>query len=153
MALHCPADGAVRILRARSTVLLNFSCSPHHSLSDAPFPSPSHRVPEECPAEVRQLMLECLETRPSRRPTALQIVERLKQAPAQPPPGVEVRPPRRASREEEGQKPASGAEAAAAAASSSPAVQPLHQPEEPPSPPQEEEPGDEPGAAEAEVDP
>ncbi len=35
------------------------------------------RVPEECPPEVRALMLECLETRPSRRPSALQLVERL----------------------------------------------------------------------------
>ena len=35
------------------------------------------RVPEECPEEVRQIVLECLETRPSARPTAVQIVERL----------------------------------------------------------------------------
>lgn len=37
-------------------------------------------VPEECPAEVRQLILECLEARPSLRPTALQLVERLGRA-------------------------------------------------------------------------
>jgi hypothetical protein len=39
------------------------------------------RVPEECPAEVRELVLECLETRPSMRPSALQIVERLQAVP------------------------------------------------------------------------
>jgi len=39
------------------------------------------KVPEECPEEVRALVLECLETRPSMRPSALQIVERLKAIP------------------------------------------------------------------------
>ncbi len=39
------------------------------------------RVPEECPPEARALMLECLETRPSRRPSALQLVERLRAMP------------------------------------------------------------------------
>ncbi|KAG7667074.1 putative serine/threonine-protein kinase [Nannochloris sp. 'desiccata'] len=39
------------------------------------------RVPEECPEEVRALVLECLETRPSMRPSALQIVERLQAVP------------------------------------------------------------------------
>uniref|UniRef100_A0A1D2A5N4 Protein kinase domain-containing protein n=2 Tax=Auxenochlorella protothecoides TaxID=3075 RepID=A0A1D2A5N4_AUXPR len=34
-------------------------------------------VPSECPESVRTLILECLETRPTRRPSALQIVERL----------------------------------------------------------------------------
>ena len=32
-------------------------------------------VPEECPAAVRDLMLNCLDTRPSLRPSAVQIVE------------------------------------------------------------------------------
>ncbi|KAL4529628.1 hypothetical protein Ndes2437B_g08800 [Nannochloris sp. 'desiccata'] len=49
------------------------------------------KVPEECPEQVRILMLQCLDTRPSRRPSALQIVERLKQSPADPPPGVPLR--------------------------------------------------------------
>ena len=35
------------------------------------------KVPEECPPEVRALVLECLETRPSLRPSALQLVARL----------------------------------------------------------------------------
>lgn len=39
------------------------------------------KVPEECPEEVRALVLECLETRPSMRPSALQIVERLQAVP------------------------------------------------------------------------
>jgi len=39
------------------------------------------RVPEECPEEVRALVLECLETRPSMRPSALRIVERLQAVP------------------------------------------------------------------------
>ena len=39
------------------------------------------KVPEECPEEVRALILECLETRPSMRPSALQIVERLQAVP------------------------------------------------------------------------
>lgn len=43
------------------------------------------RVPEECPAEVRALMLECLETRPSQRPSALQLVERLRAMPDEAP--------------------------------------------------------------------
>lgn len=42
-------------------------------------------VPDECPAAVRDLILDCLETRPSRRPSALQLVERLLAAPAAPP--------------------------------------------------------------------
>ena len=50
------------------------------------------RVPEECPAEVRALILECLETRPGRRPSALQIVERLRKVPVEPPP-AEASPP------------------------------------------------------------
>lgn len=44
------------------------------------------RVPEECPAEVRELVLECLETRPSRRPGALRIAERLRALPSDPAP-------------------------------------------------------------------
>ncbi|KAL4437438.1 hypothetical protein ABPG75_004577 [Micractinium tetrahymenae] len=50
-------------------------------------------VPEECPAEVRQIILECLEARPSLRPTALQLVERLGRAPGAPPHGVTLPPP------------------------------------------------------------
>jgi Protein kinase domain len=46
------------------------------------------KVPEECPEEVRVLMLECLDTRPSRRPSAVQIVERLKQSATEPPLGL-----------------------------------------------------------------
>ena len=42
-------------------------------------------VPQECPEEVRNLMLQCLETRPSRRPTAVQIVQTLQRI-AEPPP-------------------------------------------------------------------
>ena len=49
------------------------------------------KVPEECSEEVRVLMLECLDTRPSRRPSALQIVERLKQSPTEPPLGISLR--------------------------------------------------------------
>ena len=45
-------------------------------------------VPEEAPSEVRRLILQCLEARPSLRPTALQLVEQLSAAPAAPPPGV-----------------------------------------------------------------
>ncbi|GAB4814550.1 hypothetical protein N2152v2_001596 [Parachlorella kessleri] len=48
------------------------------------------RVPEECPPEVRQLILECLETRPSRRPSALQVVQRLLSLPAAVPPNVQA---------------------------------------------------------------
>ena len=44
------------------------------------------RVPEECPEGIRSLILECLETRPSRRPTAQQIVERLRLLGAEGPP-------------------------------------------------------------------
>lgn len=44
------------------------------------------RVPEECPEEVRQLILECLDSRPSLRPSALQLVERLAAVPAGPAP-------------------------------------------------------------------
>ena len=43
------------------------------------------RVPEECPAKVRDLMLECLEARPSLRPSAVQVVERLRALPPTPP--------------------------------------------------------------------
>lgn len=39
------------------------------------------RVPEECTEQVRQLILECLDSRPSKRPSALQIVERLRAMP------------------------------------------------------------------------
>lgn len=46
------------------------TCAPHAL-------SPQCSVPEECPAEVRDLILECLETRPSRRPAARDIVQRL----------------------------------------------------------------------------
>lgn len=49
------------------------------------------KVPEECPEEVRVLMLECLDTRPRFRPSALQIVERLIQSPTEPPLGVPLR--------------------------------------------------------------
>jgi hypothetical protein len=38
------------------------------------------KVPEECPPEVRALVLECLETRPSLRPSAQQLVARLQTA-------------------------------------------------------------------------
>eukprot|EP00887_Chlorella_sp_A99_P005875 scaffold1.g5875.t1 len=40
------------------------------------------RVPEECPKEVRDLILVCLEPDPGERPTAVQLVDRLQQAPA-----------------------------------------------------------------------
>ncbi len=50
------------------------------------------RVPEECPAEVRQIILECLEARPSLRPSALQLVERLGRAAGAPPPGLAAQP-------------------------------------------------------------
>ena len=39
-------------------------------------------VPEECPEAVRNLILECLETRPSKRPSALKIIEILQSTPA-----------------------------------------------------------------------
>ena len=55
---------------------------PHAQSSSSVLPSPP-RVPEECPAAVRDLILECLETRPSRRPSALQIVQRLQALPAE----------------------------------------------------------------------
>jgi serine/threonine protein kinase len=35
------------------------------------------RVPEECPQEVADLMMECLRLEPSQRPTASQVVQRL----------------------------------------------------------------------------
>ena len=38
-------------------------------------------MPEECPEEVRQLILECLESKPSLRPSALRIAERLQALP------------------------------------------------------------------------
>lgn len=44
-------------------------------------------VPQECPAAVRDLILECLETRPSRRPSALEIVQRLQALPGVSPAG------------------------------------------------------------------
>lgn len=47
---------------------------------------------EECPAEVRQIILECLEARPSLRPSALQLVERLGRAAGAPPPGLAAQP-------------------------------------------------------------
>ncbi|GAB4815748.1 hypothetical protein N2152v2_002794 [Parachlorella kessleri] len=46
------------------------------------------RVPEDCPEEARTLMLECLEGDPRKRPTAVQLVERLKLIPDTPPAGM-----------------------------------------------------------------
>jgi serine/threonine protein kinase len=42
------------------------------------------KVPEECPDELRKLMLDCLEQNPRRRPTAVQIIERLRKIPVSP---------------------------------------------------------------------
>jgi hypothetical protein len=36
------------------------------------------KVPEECPAELRSLILQCLDVKPKKRPSALQLVEKLK---------------------------------------------------------------------------
>lgn len=41
-------------------------------------------VPTECPIELRKLILECLDSRPSIRPTAIQMVERLQLVPGNP---------------------------------------------------------------------
>ncbi|KAI3437798.1 hypothetical protein D9Q98_000245 [Chlorella vulgaris] len=54
------------------------------------------RVPEECPAELRDLMLDCMEQNPRRRPSAAQLITRLRKIPvsplesqaALPPPGM-----------------------------------------------------------------
>ncbi|KAI3429894.1 hypothetical protein D9Q98_010205 [Chlorella vulgaris] len=43
------------------------------------------RVPQECPQEARLLILQCLDASPSKRPTALQLVEQLTAIPATPP--------------------------------------------------------------------
>ena len=45
-------------------------------------------MPEDAPAELRDLILECLESRPSQRPSALQLYERLRSIPATPPLGA-----------------------------------------------------------------
>ncbi len=57
------------------------------------------RVPEEAPPEVRDLILECLETCPAARPTAQQIVERLQALPRAPAEAGAASPPRRTSDE------------------------------------------------------
>lgn len=45
------------------------------------------RVPEECPAEVEQLIQDCLEEEPEQRPDMKTVFERLKSAANIPPPG------------------------------------------------------------------
>ena len=47
----------------------------------------AHRrsVPDECPHEVREIILACLEPDPAARPTAVQLVELLQRAPGVPP--------------------------------------------------------------------
>jgi serine/threonine protein kinase len=42
------------------------------------------RVPDECPEELRSLMLDCLEHNPKRRPSAAQLVDRLRRMPVHP---------------------------------------------------------------------
>ena len=42
------------------------------------------QVPGECPDEVRRLILDCLEQNPKRRPTAIELVERLRKIPQSP---------------------------------------------------------------------
>ena len=42
------------------------------------------QVPGECPDEVRRLILDCLEQNPKRRPTAFEVVERLRKIPQSP---------------------------------------------------------------------
>ncbi|KAL4419356.1 hypothetical protein ABPG77_001583 [Micractinium sp. CCAP 211/92] len=39
------------------------------------------QVPQECPAEVRELILDCLATNPRKRPSAVDVVERLRAMP------------------------------------------------------------------------
>ena len=67
------------------------------------------RVPEECPEELRKLMLDCLEQNPRRRPSAQQLIERLCRIPVSPQEHVPALPPQQ-------MRPESPAEAAAAAA-------------------------------------
>ncbi|EFN54023.1 hypothetical protein CHLNCDRAFT_136066 [Chlorella variabilis] len=43
-------------------------------------------VPQECPAEVRELILDCLATNPRKRPSAVEIVDRLRAMPDPRPP-------------------------------------------------------------------
>ena len=43
------------------------------------------RVPSECPSEVRDVILRCLEPNPADRPTAVQLLEWLQQAPGHAP--------------------------------------------------------------------
>ena len=49
-------------------------------------PPPVSRVPDECPAAVWDLLLDCLATIPRKRPSAVEIVERLRAMPDPPPP-------------------------------------------------------------------
>ena len=44
------------------------------------------RVPEECPWEVADLVLQCMHEVPTQRPTARELVERLTQLQQQQPP-------------------------------------------------------------------
>lgn len=44
------------------------------------------KVPEECPAELRSLILQCLDVKPKKRPSALQLVEKLNAISDKPPP-------------------------------------------------------------------
>jgi serine/threonine protein kinase len=53
------------------------------------------KVPEECPDELRKLMLDCLEQSAKRRPNAQQLIERLRKIPVSPLENAAPMPPMR----------------------------------------------------------
>lgn len=75
------------------------------------------RVPQQCPAEVAELIGDCVDPDPTKRPSAWQLVERLQAAPASSPqaasPGV---PPRSRQRQSADSAAASGSGSRPAAA-------------------------------------
>lgn len=72
-AQHCPLQWLTPAWCRFSMSIHDPGLSISHARPDAGCLMLRRRVPDECPAEVRQLILECLETRPSRRPSALQV--------------------------------------------------------------------------------
>jgi hypothetical protein len=79
-------------------------------------PKRARRVPEECPAVARELILDCLATNPRKRPTAVEIAARLAAMPdLRPPPGAPTRQPSRRLFRPTAPAPAGPAESTAAA--------------------------------------